>query len=271
MKKRNLKVSVMIVAIAMLSLFLTTNVHAAARPQTPATLENISDGNVDVTTELTISGEKTIGSGVKVKSGGKLTITGTDKITLSGSIFVDEGGELIIDATDVTAKSGIASVVGKMTVGPNANITDKQSSGWSIYASNGGNITLKGKITSGANIMSVSSSSNGTTFHVLATNQGSEINKDSNIEIESGKFSDTTTIKPEYIANGAELNEDGTVTKVEESSNQPTTKPDSGKDKPAEQQKSKKDDTPKTGMINCTIYVSLAFAVIALGGIHLKN
>ena len=142
-----MKKFLLLIVVVISGLFLITNVHAET---ISCTAENINSGSCNVTDELTIeaSDSQTIGSGVRIKEGGKLTITGNGKVTLLNFITVASGGELNIDASDVEAKGEIM-VTGKLTVGPNANITynNENSSAWFIYANTGSNITLNGNIT----------------------------------------------------------------------------------------------------------------------------
>lgn len=261
-----MKKFLLLVVFVISGLFLTTNVHAEA---TPCTADNINSGRCNVNSELIIDAttEQTIGSSVKVEEGGKLTITGSEKVTLSDFIFVAAGGELIIDASNVEAERVIAMVTGKLTVGPNANIVYKNennSGAWAIYVNTGSTITLNGNIdVANANMFLISAGALGTpnitvdganlkvdnessifefnaesvkgnitikdgefdgkVFTVRSDPSGN-INEESEIVIEKGKFSDTSTIKSEYLAEGTILNGDGTVTKVKLPV-QPETKP----------------------------------------------
>ncbi len=260
-----MKKFLLLIVFVISGLFLTTNVHAEA---TPCTAANINSGRCNVNSELIIDAttEQTIGSSVRVEEGGKLTITGSEKVTLSDFIFVAAGGELIIDASDVEAKREIAMVSGKLTVGANANITytNENNSAWAIYANTGSTITLNGNIdVTNANMFLISAGALGTpnitvdganlkvddessifefnaesvkgniaikdgefdgkVFTVRSDPSGN-INEESEIVIEKGKFSDTSTIKSEYLAEGTILNGDGTVTKVKLPV-QPETKP----------------------------------------------
>ena len=84
----------------------------------------------------------------------------------------------------------------KLTVGTDMSIFDFNAE------SVKGNITIKDGEFDGK-VFTVRNDPSGT------------INEESEIVIEKGKFSDPSTIKSEYIAEGSVLNEDGTVSKIE--------------------------------------------------------
>lgn len=207
---------------------------------------------IDATTEKTIGAGVKIEEGGKLTITGseKVTLSNYISVAAGGELIIDASD---VEAQKVIAMvTGKLTVGPNANIIYN---NENNSGTWAIYANTGSNITLNGNISvtnanmflisngalgtpnitvDGANLKVDDESSifefnaesvkgnitiidgefNGKVFVVRSEPSGS-INEESEIVIESGKFSDLSTIKSEYLAEGSQLNEDGTVTKIE--------------------------------------------------------
>lgn len=276
-----MKKLLMIAILAVASLFLTANVNATTLTllkQEDATQTNLSNASNSymINSEITISSDsvQNINAMIMITKGGKLTISGMNKITIGKQIqVIQEGAQLIINAKDVDAtQAGLAVVLNGATLTINEGVKIDATGKNLINVSNGVNIILDGDITAKClvNVSGADESAEGGPAEIVVKGGTYDVTEQAftsvsedrkqNVTIEDGDFSSiehlfgttngTVNIKggkfnaedesilDEYITEGFELNEDGTVSKIEEPTNsQSTTQTPAEKEVPSDEEK----------------------------------
>ena len=207
------------------------------------------------------------GSQPVIRNNGTLTITGGTILTSEQSCYgIENSGKLTISGGGVTVST--KSTYGIFNnKGGEVNITDgrfQQGVGLNDQLADFPLLVNQGKLnitggtfinTTGKKVPSIA----GVTGGDANITGGKFIYQDPNNHY-AQENQDMSNLMPE----GFELDKNGNVVKkVAEKPTNPTNPTE-----PAKQQSPKKDNTPKTGVVDYSIYVAIATAVVALGGIY---